>query len=83
MDRGIENEGDECVYVWCNAKFSIDKIELDFAMCLHGVTAPSGSFIKLLGWKFFVPVLLGCIVQLFFALLVNNLATFRAYPVFW
>ena len=39
---------------------------------------------KNMGWMFVVlPNLIGCIIMLFMALIINNLSAKRKYPVFW
>ncbi|KAJ1490606.1 hypothetical protein T484DRAFT_1776741 [Baffinella frigidus] len=38
---------------------------------------------RAVGWAYLIPVSLGCIVCLFFALVVNNLHPARSYPVVW
>ena len=53
------------------------------ACALIYISAPAGSFVKAMGWRFFAPVMLGCMVQLAVSLLLNNLVPFRSYPVFW
>ena len=53
------------------------------ACALIYISAPADSLIKALGWRYFAPVMLGNMIQLIFALLVNNAVFFRSYPVYW
>jgi len=43
----------------------------------------AGPQIRELGWAYLIPSLLGCVILVFTALIVNNLAPFRSYPLFW